>query len=53
MLFTSNKFDKLNDNRRENMAMSRLVQYLFNPLDSISVATTIIPISISLLITRP
>ena len=35
------------------MAMSRLVQYLFNPLDSISVATTPIPISISLLITRP
>lgn len=35
------------------MVMFRSIQYLFNPLDSISVATTIIPISISLLTTRP
>ena len=35
------------------MAMFRSVQYLFNPLDRISVATTIIPITISLSTTRP
>ena len=33
--------------------MFRLVQHLFNPLDRISVATTVTPVIISLLITRP